>query len=116
MRRGAGDSPTYGARPKSQPRSTSQPRTPSANPELVVNAPAVRKFLAQHQGELSGRTDQVGLELMCTLTDQPPHTLQFAALRYLGFMSCVCAGSCTIGALHLRLRVHLGLHHDWGSW
>ncbi len=74
LRRGAGDSPTYGARPTSQPRSTSQPRTPSANPELVVNAPAVRKFLAQHQGELSGRTDQVGLELMCTLTDQPPHT------------------------------------------
>eukprot|EP00891_Asterochloris_glomerata_P006903 jgi/Astpho2/6903/fgenesh1_pg.00106_%23_17_t len=58
LRRGAGDSPTYGARPTSQPRSTSQPRTPSANPELVVNAPAVRKFLAQHQGELSGRTDQ----------------------------------------------------------
>ena len=60
LRRGAGDSPTYGARPTFQPRSTSQPRTPSANPELVVNAPAVRKFLAQHQGELSGRTDQVG--------------------------------------------------------
>ena len=60
LRRGAGDSPTYGAHPTSRPRSTSQPRTPSANPELVVNAPAVRKFLAQHQGQLSGRTDQVG--------------------------------------------------------
>ena len=76
LRRGAGDSPTYGARPTSQPRSNSQPRTPSANPELVVNAPAVRKFLAQHQGELSGRTDQVGagFELVFTSIDQPGHT------------------------------------------
>ena len=109
LRRGAGDSPTYGPRPTSQPRSNSQPRTPSANPELVVNAPAVRKFLAQHQGELSGRTDQVGsglrfgsrADVHTEQTSQGIYVLSFT-LRYLQLTSFARSGSCDTGALHCQ--------------